>query len=86
MCIRDRNGGGWTDDSKTLPGLLDIEFNPYPAYGNTCYNMTAAQLTAWIRDFVDTYRALTGRAPMVYTATSWWSQCVGCLLYTSRCV
>lgn len=72
-----QNGGGWTDDSKTLPGLLDIEFNPYPAYGNTCYNMTAAQLTAWIRDFVDTYRALTGRAPMVYTATSWWSQCVG---------
>ena len=72
-----QNGGGWTDDGKTLPGLLDIEFNPYPTYGNTCYNMTAAQLTAWIRDFVDTYRALTGRAPMVYTATSWWSQCVG---------
>lgn len=71
-----QNGGGWTNDGQTLPGLLDIEFNPYPAYGNTCYNMTPAQLTAWIRDFVDTYRALTGRAPMVYTATSWWSQCV----------
>ena len=71
-----QNGGAWTADGKTLPGLLDIEFNPYPAYGNTCYNMTPAQLTAWTRDFVDTYRSLTGRDPMVYTATSWWSQCV----------
>ena len=35
-----QNGGAWTADGKTLPGLLDIEFNPYPAYGNTCYNMT----------------------------------------------
>ena len=72
-----QNGGGWSADGQTLPGLLDIEFNPYPAYGNTCYNMTPAQLTAWTRDFVETYRSLTGRAPMVYTATSWWSQCVG---------
>ncbi|WP_049354550.1 GH25 family lysozyme [Rothia mucilaginosa] len=72
-----QNGGAWTADGQTLPGLLDIEFNPYPAYGNTCFNMTPAQLTAWTRDFVDTYRSLTGRAPMVYTATSWWSQCVG---------
>ena len=39
-----QNGGAWTADGKTLPGLLDIEFNPYPAYGNTCYNMTPAQL------------------------------------------
>ena len=72
-----QNGGAWTADGQTLPGLLDIEFNPYPAYGNTCYNMTPAQLTAWTRDFVDTYRSLTGRDPMVYTATSWWSHCVG---------
>ncbi len=72
-----QNGGGWTGDGKTLPGLLDIEFNPYPAYGDTCFNMTPAQLTAWTRDFVNTYRSLTGRDPMVYTATSWWSQCVG---------
>lgn len=72
-----QNGGGWSADGQTLPGLLDIEFNPYPAYGNTCFNMTPAQLTAWTRDFVDTYRSLTGRAPMVYTATSWWSHCVG---------
>ena len=25
-----QNGGAWTADGKTLPGLLDIEFNPYP--------------------------------------------------------
>ncbi|WP_298593505.1 GH25 family lysozyme, partial [uncultured Rothia sp.] len=34
-----QNGGGWSADGQTLPGLLDIEFNPYSTYGNTCYNM-----------------------------------------------
>ena len=23
------HGGGWSNDGRTLPGLLDIEFNPY---------------------------------------------------------
>ena len=71
------HGGGWSNDGRTLPGLLDIEFNPYSQYGNTCYNLSPAQLTNWIRDFNETYRSLTGRYPMVYTANSWWSQCVG---------
>ena len=71
------NGGGWSADGKTLPGLLDLEFNPYQQYGNTCFNMSAAQLVAWTKDFVDTYRQLTGRNPMLYTATSWWTTCLG---------
>ena len=37
-----QNGGAWTADGQTLPGLLDIEFNPYLEYGNTCFNMTPA--------------------------------------------
>lgn len=28
------SGGGWSRDGKTLPGALDIEYNPY---GATCY-------------------------------------------------
>ena len=38
------NGGGWTADGRTLPPLLDIEYNPYSQYGNTCYNFTPAQM------------------------------------------
>ncbi|HEX2247108.1 MAG TPA: GH25 family lysozyme, partial [Arthrobacter sp.] len=34
------NGGGWAGDGRTLPPLLDIEINPYPELGNTCYNMS----------------------------------------------
>ncbi|EHR63788.1 lysozyme [Saccharomonospora cyanea] len=68
------NGGGWSRDGKTLPGALDMEYNPY---GATCYGKTKAQMTAWIKDFHDTYHARTGRWPVIYTSTSWWNQCVG---------
>lgn len=59
------HGGGWSADGKTLPGALDIEYNPY---GETCFGMTAGQLVAWIDDFTTTYRARTGRDPLIYTA------------------
>ncbi|WP_240690055.1 lysozyme [Arthrobacter sp. PAMC25564] len=79
-----QNGGGWSADGSTLPPVLDIEFNPYAGktingvyMGNTCYDMSAAQLTAWVHDFGNTVRALTGRLPMIYTNTSWWKQCTG---------
>ncbi|THA33545.1 lysozyme [Streptomyces sp. A1277] len=68
------HGGGWSRDGKTLPGVLDIEWNPY---GAQCYGKTAAQMVAWIRDFVNTYRARTGRDAVIYTATSWWKDCTG---------
>ncbi|MFE0422810.1 lysozyme [Streptomyces sp. NPDC058953] len=68
------NGGGWSRDGKTLPGALDIEWNPY---GAACYGKTPAQMVSWIRDFLNRYRARTGRHPVIYTATSWWSQCTG---------
>ncbi|WP_092529976.1 lysozyme [Amycolatopsis arida] len=68
------NGGGWSRDGKTLPGALDMEYNPY---GSTCYGKSQAAMGAWIRDFHDTYHARTGRWPVIYTSTSWWNQCVG---------
>lgn len=79
-----QHGGGWSNDGRTLPGLLDIEFNPYSQYGNTCYNMSTSQLISWIRDFNETYRSLTGRYPMIYTANSWWTQCVGTSEFGSK--
>ncbi|NEB80992.1 lysozyme [Streptomyces sp. SID14478] len=68
------HGGGWSKDGKTLPGVLDIEWNPY---GAACYGKTAAGMVTWIRDFVNQYKARTGRDAVIYTATSWWTQCTG---------
>ncbi|GAB3485644.1 lysozyme [Amycolatopsis cihanbeyliensis] len=67
------NGGGWSGDGKTLPGALDMEYNPY---GSTCYGKSKAGMAAWIRDFHDTYANRTGRWPVIYTSKSWWDQCV----------
>ncbi|MET1076095.1 MAG: lysozyme [Umezawaea sp.] len=68
------NGGGWSADGQTLPGVLDIEYNPY---GDTCYGMSHGAMVEWIRGFSDTYAARTGRWPVIYTSTHWWAQCTG---------
>ncbi|CAO3568957.1 unnamed protein product [Mortierella alpina] len=68
------NGGGWSNDGITLPGALDIEYNPY---GATCYGKTPSAMVAWIRDFSNTYKAKTGRPPVIYTTTNWWQSCTG---------
>ncbi|MFI6687081.1 lysozyme [Streptomyces sp. NPDC050485] len=68
------HGGGWSRDGRTLPGALDIEWNPY---GEACYGMSAAEMVSWISDFLGQYRARTGRDAVIYTAASWWSECTG---------
>jgi len=68
------HGGGWSRDGKTLPGALDMEYNPY---GATCYGLSQASMAGWVRAFHDQYHARTGRWPVIYTSTSWWNQCVG---------
>ncbi|RFU86749.1 lysozyme [Streptomyces triticagri] len=68
------HGGGWSKDGKTLPGVLDIEWNPY---GATCYGLSQSAMVDWIRDFTNTYKARTGRDAVIYTATSWWTECTG---------
>jgi len=68
------HGGGWSADGKTLPGALDIEYNPY---GATCYGLSDAAMVSWIRSFSDTYHSRTGRWPVIYTTTDWWSNCTG---------
>jgi GH25 family lysozyme M1 (1,4-beta-N-acetylmuramidase) len=79
-----QSGGGWSADGYTLPPVLDFEGNPYAGQtiggyyqGNSCYDMTPGQLTAWARDFGSTMQALTGRLPVMYTTTSWWNYCTG---------
>ncbi|MFJ3776502.1 lysozyme [Streptomyces sp. NPDC090075] len=68
------HGGGWSQDGRTLPGVLDIEWNPY---GAACYGKSDAAMVSWINDFLTTYKARTGRNAVIYTATSWWSDCTG---------
>jgi lysozyme len=70
-----QNGGGWSRDGKTLPGTLDIEYNPYG--GDLCYGLNHAAMVGWIRGFSDTYHALTKRWPVIYTSTLWWDKCTG---------
>jgi GH25 family lysozyme M1 (1,4-beta-N-acetylmuramidase) len=68
------HGGGWSGDGKTLPGALDIEYNPY---GSTCYGLSQSAMVNWIADFVNTYRALTSRDATIYSTTDWWTTCTG---------
>jgi lysozyme len=67
------HGGGWSADGRTLPGALDMEYNPY---GATCYGLSKAGMANWIADFSNTYHARWSKWPAIYTSTSWWSQCV----------
>jgi GH25 family lysozyme M1 (1,4-beta-N-acetylmuramidase) len=68
------NGGAWSADGRTMPPALDVEYNPY---GEDCYGLDQAGMTAWIKSFSDQVFARTGRHPMIYTSTNWWNKCVG---------
>ncbi|MFF0105272.1 lysozyme [Streptomyces hirsutus] len=68
------SGGGWSRDNLTLPGVLDIEHNPY---GAMCYGLSTTQMRTWINDFYTTYKSRTGRDTVIYTTASWWNTCTG---------
>jgi GH25 family lysozyme M1 (1,4-beta-N-acetylmuramidase) len=68
------HGGRWRSDGKTLPPLLDLEYNPY---GSTCYGMSDAKMVKWISDFSATVKKKTGTRPAIYTTRDWWQQCTG---------
>jgi GH25 family lysozyme M1 (1,4-beta-N-acetylmuramidase) len=68
------HGGGWSKDGKTLPGMLDMEWDPY---GAACYGLSQSAMVSWILSFSNEYHAKTSRWPVIYTAQSWWSECTG---------
>ncbi|KAH7924611.1 glycoside hydrolase family 25 protein [Leucogyrophana mollusca] len=70
------HGGGWSNDGITLPGALDIEYNPAKG-GNACYGLGASSMVQWIQAFSNQYNSLTGRYPVLYTTTDWWKTCTG---------
>jgi GH25 family lysozyme M1 (1,4-beta-N-acetylmuramidase) len=57
------NGGGWSNDGITLPGMLDLE--------GSCKSVS------WIQTFSNTYHSKTGRYPVLYSSPSWWQSCTG---------
>ncbi|HET9872630.1 MAG TPA: lysozyme [Propionibacteriaceae bacterium] len=69
-----RYGGSWSRDGRTLPGVLDIEYNPY---GATCYGLTQVQIVSWIKAFTTRYKQRTGRDAVIYSTYDWWSRCTG---------
>jgi putative cell wall-binding protein len=71
-----QSGGGWSADGKTLPGVLDLETNGSDSSG-ACFGMTPDQLTSWTADFTQTYKNLTGRDAVIYTAYYFWQNCMG---------
>ncbi|WP_148076787.1 GH25 family lysozyme [Frigoribacterium sp. PhB24] len=73
------NGGGWAGDSRTLPPLLDIEYNPYAASDGTdvCYGLSQGAMVSWIAEFSQRIQSLTGARPAIYTTTDWWTRCTG---------
>ena len=66
------HGGGWTSDGITLPGMLDIEYNPS---GSTYYGLSASEMVSWVEEFGETYKIKVGRYPMMYTTADWWDTC-----------
>lgn len=68
------HGGGWSQDDRTLPPAVDLEYNPY---GQTCYAMSPAALAGWVHAFVNEVRTRTHRLPTIYTSTRWWAMCMG---------
>lgn len=68
------HGGAWAPDHQTLPGMLDLEYNPY---GPSCYGLSHGQMVGWITAFVDRYHSDTTRWPVIYTTANWWSSCTG---------
>ncbi|KAJ6441456.1 N,O-diacetyl muramidase [Purpureocillium lavendulum] len=68
------HGGGWSKDGITLPGMLDME---YQSSSSACGGLSQSAMVSWINDFVNTYHSATGVYPLIYTSTSWWTQCTG---------
>ena len=68
------NGGGWSDDGITLPGMVDFE-----AYSGLPrdYGLSQQEMRNWIMAFSTRYRDSVGRRPVLYTNLHWWNDVVG---------
>jgi len=63
----------YTNDGKTLPPVLDLEPN---TKGDKCYGKDPGQLADWTKQFTDHVKQATGRDPIIYSSTGYWSKCM----------
>jgi GH25 family lysozyme M1 (1,4-beta-N-acetylmuramidase) len=67
-------GGGWTSDGWTLPGALDMEYNPY---GSECYGLSKSGMVSWITSFLNEYHTRMHIWAVIFTTAGWWNTCTG---------
>jgi GH25 family lysozyme M1 (1,4-beta-N-acetylmuramidase) len=67
----------FTRDAQTLVPFVDLEWPYEGVRTNACYNLTPAQMRAWIHAFIGRIEAEIGRKPMIYTNSYWWDPCTG---------
>lgn len=60
--------------SRSVPIMLDIEYNPY---GAECYGLSTTAMVSWISKFDSEIKTKTGHLPIIYTPRSWWGTCTG---------
>lgn len=53
--------------------MLDLEGEG----STTCWDLSTADMVAWIKDFDDRYKEVTGRNVLLYTNFYWWQECTG---------
>src|SRR6266516_2356408 len=65
--------------SRTVPIMLDIEYDPYvnSDHTNQCYGLTQAAMVSWVTAFDTEIHRTTGRLPVIYTPAPWWNSCTG---------
>jgi GH25 family lysozyme M1 (1,4-beta-N-acetylmuramidase) len=70
---------GLAPGSQSLPMILDIEYDPNTKsdHANECYNLSQAQLVAWIKAWIAEIVRRTGQQPAIYSTADWWTSCTG---------
>ncbi|AMM21714.1 hypothetical protein AX769_18115 [Frondihabitans sp. PAMC 28766] len=63
----------WSALGAVLPPVLDLENGAT----TECWNLTQAQMVAWIQSYAVEILAKTGQNVSIYSNPSWWSDCTG---------
>lgn len=67
---------GYAWGTHVLVPMVDLENDPYNS-GTPCYGLSQQSMVAWIAQYTAEIAGHLGRAPVIYTDTSWWDQCTG---------
>ncbi|MBA8824942.1 GH25 family lysozyme M1 (1,4-beta-N-acetylmuramidase) [Saccharopolyspora lacisalsi] len=68
------NTMGSSAKGESLAPVLDMEVS---SSGDNCYGKSPKQLGAWTQRFLDRVKERTGQEGIIYSSTSFWSQCMG---------